>query len=150
MRRKRGEHGRPYEVTEKDRQLVRIMAAGGIEHLRICTVLEVAPKTLRRHFRRELDTAADTANAMVVANLYKIATGASPQAIRAIELWTFARMGWRAPPAGGGELVTGEREVVFRWAEPEQLTVDAELVAAEDVPAAIVGQGEQPDAQPTA
>ena len=57
--------GRPkYEPTEADRNTVRSMAATGFTHVAIAKCLGIRgidEKTLRRHFRRELDTAADKA-----------------------------------------------------------------------------------------
>ena len=61
--------GRPsYEPTEADRNTVKTMAACGLTHDAIARCLGtngIAPKTLRRHFRHELDTALTQVNALV-------------------------------------------------------------------------------------
>ena len=48
-------------------------------------------KTLRKHFREELDTAATKANAMVGGNLYNKAVGGDTTAMI---WWTKTRMKW--------------------------------------------------------
>lgn len=51
-------HRPPYAPTDQDRRIVSVMAAaGGIDHDRISDAVGVSGKTLRKHFRRELDTA---------------------------------------------------------------------------------------------
>jgi hypothetical protein len=61
--------GRPsYQPTEADRNTVKTMAACGIPHDAIARCLGtngIAPKTLRRHFRHELDTSLTQVNALV-------------------------------------------------------------------------------------
>jgi DNA-binding NarL/FixJ family response regulator len=56
--------GRPaFEPTAKARKFVAAMAALGVRHEEIATLLEITPKTLRKHFRSELDRGAIEANA---------------------------------------------------------------------------------------
>ena len=83
-----------YQPTEKDRSTVQTMTAYGIPQGEIAVVLGIAPQTLRKHFRFELDTAASQANARVAAALYKKATGDGPGAIAAAIFWLRARAGW--------------------------------------------------------
>lgn len=81
---KTGKRGRPaYEPTDEHRKVVRVMVSAGVEQARICAVLGIDLKTLRKHFRREIDVAADEANATVVARLYKM----TETNIRAVEFW---------------------------------------------------------------
>lgn len=67
--------GRPvYEPTESDRNSVRIMAATGVRHKDICRCLGdggIAEKTLRKHFREELDTARLKADNAVKATVFQ-------------------------------------------------------------------------------
>jgi hypothetical protein len=95
-----------YEPTEKDRATVQTMTAYGVPQGEISVVLGVDPKTLRKHFRFELDTAAAQANARVAAALYKKATGDGPGSIAAAIFWLRARAGWSA--AGADEM--GKKE----------------------------------------
>ena len=71
--RKRGQP--PHVVTDKDRLTVKVMVAGGIEQTAIAGVLGIAPKTLRKHYRREIETGAAEIGAQVVASLITMAVG---------------------------------------------------------------------------
>ena len=51
------------------------MAAYGIPEADIATVIGIDPKTLRKHYRKELDTGHIKANTKVAENLYRKATG---------------------------------------------------------------------------
>ncbi len=63
-----------FEPTEEQRRTVRAMAGFGVPHEGIATLLEIDPKTLRRHFRRELDRGAVEATAKVAQSLFTMAT----------------------------------------------------------------------------
>lgn len=98
--RKRGQP--PYVPTDKDRLTVKVMIAGGIEQAAIASVLGISTPTLRKHFRREIETAAAEIGAKVVASLINMAVGQSaapgraalPPNFNAAKWWTQARMGW--------------------------------------------------------
>ena len=84
--------GQPeYEPTEETRKLVEQMSAVGIPQEGIARVVGIDPKTLRKHYRDELDTAAIKANAKIGGTLYNKAIGGDTTA--AI-WWTKARMRW--------------------------------------------------------
>src|SRR6478736_9649059 len=53
----------------------------------------IAAKTLRKHFRAELDAGHSKANAKVAGNLYRIATGSGPEAVTAAIFWLKVRAG---------------------------------------------------------
>lgn len=90
--------GRPlFEPTPANRQMVETMAGCGIPENDIALVVGVAPKTLRRHFRLELDTGHVKANARVAGNLYRIATGSGREAVTAAIFWLKTRCGWSEP-----------------------------------------------------
>src|SRR3712207_8721938 len=55
--------------------------------------LEIDPKTLRRHFRRELDRGTVEANAKVAQSLFNMATQGN--SVAAAIFWMKARAGWR-------------------------------------------------------
>ena len=82
-----------FKPTDEERALVEQMSSVGIPQESICLVIRdgIDDKTLRKHFRRELDTAAIRANAAVAGALYKSALEGSTQA--AI-WWTKTRMKW--------------------------------------------------------
>ena len=50
--------GRAFQPTDDDRRTVTLMGAMGCKHSHIALIVNIDPKTLRKHFRRELDTAA--------------------------------------------------------------------------------------------
>lgn len=109
--------GRPeYQPTDADRQTVIQMARVGIvqEDIAKCIGTDgIAPKTLRKHFRKELDTAALHANSEVANSLYRQAVGKHgvirinadgsqemieapvPPVPSAGIWWSKARMGWK-------------------------------------------------------
>lgn len=84
-----------YRPTEKDRAAVQTMAAYGIPQPDIAAVVGCDEKTLRKHFRQELDTAATQANARVAAALFKKATSDGPSSVAAAIFWLKARAGWQ-------------------------------------------------------
>lgn len=93
-----------HEPSDRDRAIIRIMAAGGIRQADIAAVFGFSEKTLRAHYRRELDFGATLANARVAQSLFRAATSwldegpdAKPTsaAVAAAIFWTKARMGWR-------------------------------------------------------
>ena len=102
--------GKPAHVPdEKSRRTVEAMVGYGIQQTEISAVIGIAPKTLRKHYRNELDTGAVKANARVAESLFQQATGAPAvfdnqgRMVRAEQLrvpsagiwWTKARMGWK-------------------------------------------------------
>ena len=57
-----------FEPTLEHRRSVEAMAAYGIDEVKIARIIGVDPKTLRKHFRYELDIGATKANAAVGRN----------------------------------------------------------------------------------
>jgi hypothetical protein len=83
---------RPFQPTEENRRTVLAMAGYGIPHDHIAVVVGIAPMTLRKHFRAELDTGETLANAKVAETLYRMAT--SGENVAAAIFWLKARAGW--------------------------------------------------------
>jgi predicted acetyltransferase len=74
--------------------MVRTMAAFGIAQGEIARSVGIrSAKTLRRHFREELDRAETEAIARVAQNLYQMAT--SGKNVAAAIFWLKVRGGWR-------------------------------------------------------
>jgi hypothetical protein len=91
--------------TVEDRKQVEAMAGYGIPQEDIARRVGIDPKTLRKHYRRELDTGATKANAKVAESLYQNATQGN---VTAQIWWTKSRMGWSETKkteltGGGGE-----------------------------------------------
>ena len=89
-----------HHPTAEQRAMVEAMAGYGIPHDDIATVVGIDPKTLRVHYREQLDRGHVVANTKVAANLFKIATGTGREAVTAAIFWLKARAGWSeyAPP----------------------------------------------------
>ena len=87
--------GQPaFKPTDEERKLVEQMSAVGIQQSNIAMVIRdgIDDKTLRKHFRKELDTAATKANAKIGGTLFnKAVNGATSAAI----FWAKTRMGWK-------------------------------------------------------
>ena len=82
----------PHEPSEASRQLVSLHSAIGTPQDDIAKVLRIDAKTLRKHYRDELDTGMIKANARVGKSLFdKAVSGDTTAAI----WWTKTRMGWR-------------------------------------------------------
>ena len=60
----------PHEPTRSQREMVQLYAAVGTRHDDIARVLGIDPKTLRKHYRNELDLAAVRANATIGGALF--------------------------------------------------------------------------------
>ncbi len=100
--------GRPAHAPEPfHRRQVEAMAGYGIPEIDIARVLGIDPKTLRKHYREELDTGHVIANAKVAESLFRKATGEGPQSVAAAIFWMKARAGWREKH----ELVVSTRPV---------------------------------------
>ena len=88
--------GRPRHVpTQKDREIVSFASAIGTPQATIGRLIGISEHTLREHYRDELDLGMARANISVGRNLYRIATGDSPQAAPAGMFWMKTRAGWK-------------------------------------------------------
>jgi hypothetical protein len=74
---------------------VEAMAGYGVPEADIAGVLGIDPKTLRKHYRHELDHGHVKANAKVAENLYRKATGDGREAVIAAIFWLKTRAGWK-------------------------------------------------------
>jgi hypothetical protein len=72
---------------------VRAMSGYGVPHDDIATMLRIDPKTLRKHFRDELDRGSIEATAKVGQSLFRMATEGNN--VAAAIFWMKARAGWR-------------------------------------------------------
>jgi hypothetical protein len=82
-----------YQPTDEQRRQVMTMTGMGIIQDEIARWLAIDDKTLRKHFRRELDTGATEANLRVASSLYVMAT--RDKNVAAAIWWTKSRMGWK-------------------------------------------------------
>ena len=93
-----------YQVSEKTSREVRMMAGLGVRQEDIARVLDITPKTLRKHFRTELDLGGIQSNAQVMNTLFRMAISGKNTA--ATIFWAKVRCGQRerAPQQEGGQL----------------------------------------------
>jgi len=77
------------------RRQVEAMAGYGVPEADIAGVVGVSPKTLRKHYRGELDHGHVKANAKVAENLYRKATGEGRESVIAAIFWLKTRAGWK-------------------------------------------------------
>jgi hypothetical protein len=105
---------RSHKPDSASRRQVEALAGYGIPELDIAGVIEIDPKTLRKHYRHELDHGHVKANAKVAENLYRKATGEGREAVVAAIFWLKTRAGWQengvtAPPIN----------LVMSWADSQ-------------------------------
>ena len=94
--------GSPEHIPdEKTRAEVSALCAYGVPQHEIAVYIGVDPKTLRKHYRAELDTAKTKAHAAVGRFLYQAASGAALEkgathadCIRAAMFWAKTQMGF--------------------------------------------------------
>jgi len=82
-----------FEPTEQQRRMVESLAGCGMPQESIARIMEIDAKTLRKHFRRELDCGADKANAQVAGALFKMAI--SCKCVAATIFWLKTRLKWK-------------------------------------------------------
>ncbi len=85
-----------FKPTPEQRKWVEAMSGYGVLETDIARTLGesgIDPKTLRKHFRRELDIGGTKANVNVAQSLYRAAT--SGQHPGAAMFWLKCRAGWR-------------------------------------------------------
>ncbi|MBB3006027.1 MULTISPECIES: hypothetical protein [Cupriavidus] len=98
---------KPFQPTDEDRRVVTSLAGFGAPHEYIASQVinpqtgkPLTAKTLRAHFRAELDNARDKTNALVAQALFKQATGTGKGAVPAAIFWMKVRAGWKEPAQG--------------------------------------------------
>ena len=74
------------------------MAGYGVPELAIARVIAIDAKTLRKHYREELDTGQIKAIAKVAESLFRKATSDGTQSVTAAIFWLKTRGGWRETP----------------------------------------------------
>jgi hypothetical protein len=88
----------PFSPTQEQRRVVKSAAAYGMPQAQIAAMIDLrSEKTLRRHFRKELDLGAAEANSAVAQSLFRQAT-VEKRTVAAI-FWLKCRGGWRERPA---------------------------------------------------
>jgi hypothetical protein len=100
------------------------MAGFGIPQLEVAGFLGIDMKTLRKHFREELDRGVVEANAKVAQSLFQMAT--QGKNVAAAIFWLKIRAGWRErveiqPILGDASTMTdAELEAIARTGLPKE------------------------------
>lgn len=87
---------RSHNPDPAQRRQVEAMAAYGIPESEIAAVLELDPKTLRKHYRQELDHGETKANAQVAGFLFNAARSGN---VTAQIFWLKTRARWKEQPS---------------------------------------------------
>jgi hypothetical protein len=95
------------------------MTGLGIIQVDIGTMLSLDVKTLRKHYRRELDTGAIEANSRVASSLYTMAT--TDKVVAAAIFWMKARAGWKDHTPADQRPADNAVILEVRW-QPAQIT----------------------------
>ena len=105
-----------FDPTEDQRRTVKALAGYGVPQEGIAIHIGIDAKTLRKHFRDELDRGSVEATAKVAQTLFHLAT--VEKNVPSVIFWMKARAGWRETVRqentgpDGQPMVT---EVVYRW-----------------------------------
>lgn len=105
----------PHAPTDKQRAEVSAYAGVGLPHEQIATLIDIDEKTLRKHYRKELDRGTAQATANVAKTLYQQATKGN---VAAMIFWMKARAGWRE-----------KHDITIRDGKPLEQCTPAELRA---------------------
>lgn len=87
---------RRHSPSEEDRRTVKALSGYGVPQEDIAIHMDMDAKTLRKHYRRELDRGTIEANAKVAQTLFTMAT--VDKNVAAAIFWMKARGGWREKP----------------------------------------------------
>lgn len=82
---------KPHEPTKATRELVQMHAMVGTDQDQIAAILEIDPKTLRKHYRAELDNSMAKANATIGGALFNKAKSGDTTAMI---FWMKTRARW--------------------------------------------------------
>src|SRR5450755_4415722 len=84
-----------FRPNEELRAKVRQLSAFGVSQDDVAKIVECSPKTLRKHFRRELDRGAAEANAAIAGYLFQNAKEGN---VAAQIFWLKTRARWKTTP----------------------------------------------------
>jgi len=88
--------GRPRHLPDPvQRRQVEALAGYGVPEPEIAGMIGIDAKTLRKHYRQELDHGHTKANAKVAENLFRKACGDGREAVTAAIFWLKTRARWK-------------------------------------------------------
>lgn len=111
---------RRHSPTEEERRTVKALSGYGVPQEDIAIHMDMDAKTLRKHYRRELDRGTIEANAKVAQTLFTMAT--VDKNVAAAIFWMKARGGWREKPLPDEEPPDPiPRNIKISWISPEDV-----------------------------
>ena len=119
---------RAHHPDPVQRRQVEALAAYGVPEENIARVMAIDPKTLRRHYRDELDTGQIKATAKVAEFLFRKATTDGPQAVTAAIFWMKTRGGWKETAVQ--EITGPPPRLIVSWKN-----ADGEIIENRPIPA---------------
>ena len=121
----------PYIKKDEDAKTVEALAIAGVKQTLIAEIIKLSEPTLRKNFRRELDTSKARANAIVAQSLFKKAKDGN---VIAQIFWLKTQAGWKEKNAleltgkDGDKLFTEERQLI----EIRKIFDEIKFVKSED------------------
>lgn len=87
--------GRPsHEPTGPARQMVEVLVGFGVPIEEVSRVVGVAPATLYKHYKAEIDAGRSKVQAKLIGQLMRIAKGSDRTALDAVKFILQTRFGW--------------------------------------------------------
>ena len=117
---------RAHKPDPAQRRQVEAMAAYGIPEIDISAVLGLDPKTLRKHYRDELDLGETKANAQVAGFLFNSARSGN---VTAQIFWLKTRARWRETPTELRHSGSIGRKEMCEYTDEELMAIIQEGVA---------------------
>tara|TARA_S200002703_G_scaffold149228_2_gene146587 strand:- start:88 stop:546 length:459 start_codon:yes stop_codon:yes gene_type:complete len=105
----------PYIKTQEDSKTVEALAVAGVKQSLIADIVKISEPTLRKNFRKELDTSKARANAIISQALFKKAKDGN---VVAQIFWLKTQAGWKEKNAieltgkDGDKLFSEERQLI--------------------------------------
>ena len=134
---------RAHRPDPVSRRQVEAMAAYGVPEADIARVLAIDAKTLRKHYREELDTGHVKATAKVAESLFREATTDGPQCVTAAIFWMKTRGGWRESPQSHEIAVTDVSQMTDEELIARLNVLNAELAPFLELRAEEAGESDQ-------
>lgn len=137
-----------HKVTEETQKMVENASGIGLPHEQIATLIGITDKTLRKRYRRQLDSGKAKANMQIGSTLYTEAKKGNPTLLI---WWTKTQMGWKSQESVQLSTPPGQPlEHSHTYGSPELLktfyAASQQALAGSSVPsgAADLGQDQPP------
>jgi hypothetical protein len=109
---------RAHRPDEASRCQVEALAGYGVPEAEIAGVVSIDPKTLRKHYRHELDHGHTKANARVAESLYRKAISDGAQSVTAAIFWLKTRAHWKETST---HEIAGPVKIQLSWEDQKVL-----------------------------